>query len=146
MNIRTLLFCSLLFSSQVRGSVYQYPQDKRPAVSLKEACAISETILAKLGLGKDYYIFNVVIHGDESQSGAGAWTLMYRNTQGDQVQIGIYLTEDFCVVMTIPKSGKSTENGYTRDGNISPKWLEWQKRLRDQEANDPFGPPIKNTK
>lgn len=146
MNIRTILLCSFFCSFQAMGSLFQYPEDKRPAVSLQEACVISETIFAKLGLGKDYFVFQVLIYGDEEQTGDGAWNLTYRNTKGDQIHVALYLTEDFCIVRTIPKAGKSTAIGYTRGGDISPKWLEWQKQLRDQEANDPFRAPIKNTK
>ncbi len=127
MNTRIIIFCSLLISAEAIGSLYQYPTDKRPAVSLKEACAISETILAKMGLEKEYYVLKVYIYGDEGGTGDGAWTLMYRNQRGDQIQIGVYLKEDFVVLTNIPKDGKSTDSGYTRDGRVSPKWLEWQK-------------------
>ncbi len=138
MNIHAAVICFLLSASLAFGSLYSYPENKRPAVSLKEACVISETILRKLAL-EDYYVLNVTILGDEGQTGDGAWTLMYRNVRGDQIQISIYLIEDFCVTTTIPKKGKSVEGGYTRDGNVSKKWLEWEAKMKkEKEESDAF--------
>jgi hypothetical protein len=142
MRALIVLICSLLCGPTTQGSLYSYPEDKRPAVSLKEACTIAETILGKLGLEKGAYVFGVTIMGDEGQTGAGTWTLDYRNAQGDKIRIGIPFPEDFCFVMLSPKAGGYSEKGYTRDGLVSPKWIEWQAKLRkdEEEAEKAFGP------
>ena len=125
-----------------QGSLFIYPEDKRPAVSLTKACTIGETILGKLGLEKGAYVYGVTILGDEGQTGAGTWTLDYRNEQGDKIRIGIYFPEDFCVVMLSPKAGEYSEKGYTRDGRVSPKWIESQAKLRqdEEDAEKAFAP------
>jgi hypothetical protein len=142
--MRTLIaiVCMLLSCSVTQGSLYDYPEDKRPAVSLNEACTIGKTVLERLGLEKDAYVYEVTILGDEGQTGAGAWTLHYRNPQGDKIQISIYFPEDFCIVTLTSKAGEHSEKGYTRDGRISPKWVEWQAKLRkdEEDAEKAFGP------
>jgi hypothetical protein len=140
MNLRLLIVLALcLVSPTAIASLYRYPEDKQPQISVKQACDIAESILAKLGHGQGYFAYEVSILGDEGQTGGGAWTLMYRNTNGDKIQFGIYFPEDRCFVAVIPKNGKYSENEYTRDGRVSPQWNEWQKKLReDEEKNERF--------
>jgi hypothetical protein len=138
LNMRSLIFSTFLVlcCSIAQGSLYTYPDDKRPSMSLQEACTIGDKILGKLNLEKGFYIYGVAIYGDEGQTGAGAWTLYYRNAQGDKIQLGIYFPEDLCIVMLSPKVGEYSEKGYTRDGQVSPKWIESQAQI----IKDPFVP------
>jgi len=146
MNIVTtvkLLIIGLLvlFSPVVEASLYEYPANKRPAVSLKEAERIAEMFLTKLGVEKQYYVVRVNLHGDERQTGAGAWNLVYSNSKEDKIHVGIYLTKDLCLVTRYPKDGGRTEKGYTRNGQISKEWLKVKKNLREKDADDPFSTP-----
>lgn len=146
MKLVAILLCALMPISSAFGSLYIYPEGKRPAVSLRQACGIAETILAKLGIEKDYYVLDVVIAGDKGQTGAGAWNLGYRNAQGATIKVVVYFPEDLCILMMHPKVGEHSEKGYTRDGEISKKWIEKeaeaQERWRKDEERDEivFGP------
>ncbi len=130
--MRTLIIfiCIVIFCPIARANLYFYPENKRPAVSLKDACAIGEVILGKLGLEKDAYVYGVTIFGDEGQTGAGAWNLDYRNEQGDKIRISISFPEDYCYVMLTPKAGGYSEKGFTREGLISPKWIKWEEEVK----------------
>lgn len=135
------LLALFLLNGNAAASLYGYPEGARPDVSLAEATEISETLVGKLVEGKGYYIYDVSLYGDEKQSGAGTWNLMFRNARGDMVQVAVYFPEDFCIVIAIPKDGEATEKGVARDGRVSPKWLEWQEKDRreEEENEDPFG-------
>lgn len=143
MNLRLLIVAVLcLASPNAIASLYGYPEDKQPEITLSRACQIAESLLAKLGHGQGYYAYGVSLLGDKKQTGAGAWTLMYRNIKGDQIRFGIYFPEDRCFVAESPKDGTYTEKEYTRDGRVSPKWIEWQEELRKdrEESEKTFGP------
>jgi hypothetical protein len=122
----------LLSASMCPGNSYDYPPEKRPSLSLKEACGIGEKLLAMLGMEREFYILDVSIWGDEKGSGIGTWKLQCRNTEGDEIHMSIHFPEDYCFVRSEPKEGNprkmdAIEKGFTRDGQISEKWIKMQK-------------------
>jgi hypothetical protein len=67
------------------ASLYSYPNKKRPAVSLKEACLIAEAMLRTQGDEGRYFTTEVTLCGDKQQSGWGAWNLWHYDKRGNQV-------------------------------------------------------------
>ena len=126
---------------EANASLYSYPEDKQPQITLKQAYEIAESLVVKLGYGQGFFSVSASVHGDEEQSGAGTWNLIFRNVKGDKIQFGIYFPQDRCFVAFIPKEGHYTEKEVTRDGKISKQWIEWQEKLRkdEKEAEKVFG-------
>jgi hypothetical protein len=127
-----VIACILLSASMCRGTTYGYLPERRPLLSLREACGVGEKLLSKLGVESRFYIYGVWITGDEKGSGKGAWHLRCCSPEGDEIQISIHFPEDFCFVRPEPKDGNpqkmdTTEKGFTRDGQISEKWIEMQR-------------------
>ncbi len=124
--------CVLLSAATCPGNSFSYPPEKRPSLSLKDACGIGEKLLGKMGLENEFHILGVSIWGDEKGSGAGTWKLECRNAEGDEIHMSIHFPEDFCYVRPEPKEGNPrkmdiTEKGFTRDGQVSEKWLKMQQ-------------------
>ncbi len=127
-----VIACMLLSASMCPGISYGYPPEIRPSLSLREACGVGEKLLSKLGVDSRFYIYDVWITGDEKGSGKGAWHLRCCSPEGDEIQISIHFPDDFCFVRPEPKDGNpqkmdTTEKGFTRDGQISEKWIEMQR-------------------
>lgn len=132
--MKSLIVIAYMFlsASFCHGTSYSYPPDKRPSLSLREACGVGEKLLSKLGLESRFYIYDVWLNGDEKGSGKGAWHLRCCSPEGDEIQISIHFPDDLCVVRPEPKGGNpqkmdTTAKGFTRDGRISEKWMEMQR-------------------
>jgi hypothetical protein len=72
-----------------RGTLYMYPNDKRPAVSLAEACIIAKHLLKTRGDEKRFYITGASLLGSKEQDGWGAWNLMHYDKDGNHVNVYI---------------------------------------------------------
>ena len=88
-----LLLCSLLlFAVPVMpalGSLYSYPENKRPAVTLAEACKIAAHLLGTQGDEKRFYVTSVSLFGSKEQDGWGAWNLQHHDKEGNSVNVYI---------------------------------------------------------
>jgi hypothetical protein len=84
-TILSTLFLFLVFSA-AHGSLYSYPEDKRPTISLEEACKIATRMLKTQGDQDRYYVIEVILLGDEKGTGVGAWNLMHYDRKGNRVQ------------------------------------------------------------
>ena len=131
MNVRTLLLCLVLASPVASANTYGYPKEKRPSVSLREAGAIAERIIAQHGL-KGYYALDANLLGDEKQTGSGGWNLHYCNSKGKEILIGVCFPEDMVVYQGPTKDQKFAELVYTRDGKISKKWLDQKAKMEKE--------------
>jgi hypothetical protein len=122
----------LLSASMCPGSSYDFPPEKRPSLSLKEACSVGEKILSKLGLESRFYVYDVWITGHEKEAGSGAWHLRCCSQEGDEISMSIHFPADFCFVRPEPKEGNpqkmdTTQKGFTRDGQVSEEWIKMQQ-------------------
>ncbi len=149
MKLLTIFTCVLMGVSTAHGDSYSYPLDKRPSISMQDACGIGVKLLTALGLEKDFFLTGMSLWGDGTSSGGGAWRLECRNTEGDALSMSIHIDDDYCFVVPFPKTEKSKlsgykEKGYTRDGQVSEKWLE---RERNRPAPRPrVTPPSQESK
>ena len=136
-RMKTLFLFLLVFGffNSAFGDLYHYPKAIEPKVSLRKACEIAEAIFEGQKI-EGYYLLETKLYGNKAQDGGGAWNLIYWNANGDRVHVSIHLREDFCYLERLPKIGKSSAKGYTRDGSISEKWREWERKAAVQE--DPF--------
>jgi hypothetical protein len=132
MNLLALLTCVLLGVSTAHGDSFSYPLDKRPSLSMQEACGIGERLLVVLGFDKECFFTRASLWGDGTASGGGAWHLECRNIDGDAISLSIHINNDYCHVSPYPRTEKSKLNdykakGYTRAGQISKEWLERER-------------------
>ncbi len=68
-----------------QASLFDYPLNKRPEISLLEACQIAQRMLKTQGDDERYYIIEVSLFGDREQSGEGAWNLSHSDAKGNTV-------------------------------------------------------------
>ncbi len=90
--MKTFVCCLSILASAVfpaHGDLYSYPIDKKPAVSLAQACSIAETLLKTRGDGKKYYITRVSLYGSKEQDGWGAWNLFHFDEKGNKINVYI---------------------------------------------------------
>src|SRR4030095_5108419 len=120
MKLAALLFPFFCASSIAFASLYAYPNNKKPAVSLIEACEMAATMLKSQGDEGRYHIVGARLLGDESQSGDGAWTIYFYDTDGNQVWAHIPLRDQFCALHYYPhdydKKGGDREVEFARAG------------------------------
>ena len=137
MKALTILACCLLPLGTAFGGLYShsYPEEKQPQVGLRQAIEIAEFLFSNIGLGKDYYAYLASVSGEKERTGAGAWTLMYRNPKGDKIQIEICFPDNKCVVAEIPKNGPYTEKLYLSNGMHLSKTIDL-KFLKDEEVRE----------
>jgi len=87
------LICSLLLLVTpvlpALGSLYAYPKNKRPAVTLAEACEIAARLLETQGDEKQFYVTRVSLFGSKEQDGSGAWNLQHDDKDGNSVNVYI---------------------------------------------------------
>ena len=115
-----LLLLFLLVPSIAFASIYSYPNKKRPAVSLKEACLIAEAMLRAHGDEERYFITEVTLCGDKEQSGWGAWNLWHYDKRGNQVNAYIPFPTGRCGLHYYPHNhrtkGGAREVEFERSG------------------------------
>jgi hypothetical protein len=85
----TMLSFAFAASSVCQASLYSYPEKKRPAISLIEACQIAQKMLKTQKDDKRYFITEVNLLGDKEQSGWGAWNLWHYDAKGNKVNVYI---------------------------------------------------------
>ena len=72
-KIVLLSLIALLTAHTLSGTTYRVPSDKRPAVSLAEAEAITRLMLKSQGLDEKYITHMAVLNGNQERSEAGVW-------------------------------------------------------------------------
>ena len=138
MNTRIVLFITLILCPTLLANTYIYPKEKRPSVSLHDACKIADNLFSKLEL-KGYYVLSASLLGDENQTGAGCWNIDFANSDGTTVKIGVSFPDDRCVFMGATKGSDYKEVEYSRDGEVSRQWLEWKTKMeKEKKASDEF--------
>ncbi len=98
----TILLLALAFQS-TWASLYEYPQNKRPEVSLSEAIEVTNDMLKARDHEQKYHIVGASLLGDKDQSGGGAWTLFLSDTEGNQVWAHIQLKSAYCSLTYYPR-------------------------------------------
>ena len=91
-NMKNLLISLLLFgisATSALGSMYSYPDNKRPAVTLADACKIATYLLSTQGDEKRFYVTSVSLYGSKEQDGWGAWNLYHHDKDGNKVNVFI---------------------------------------------------------
>lgn len=151
MRLLAILTATLIGTYTARGESHSYPLDKRPSLSMGQACGIGERLLAVLGFDKEYFFTDVSLWGDGTGSGGGAWHLECRNMDGDSISMSIHINNDYCHVSSNPRAGGSKLNGYkdkgyTRDGQVSKEWLERERRLSRILKMPPVPVPVHGSK
>jgi hypothetical protein len=115
-----LLLLLLVVPGVTFASIYSYPNTKRPAVSLKEACLIAEAMLRSRGDEGRYFITEVTLCGDKEQSGWGAWNLWHYDKRGNQVNAYIPFPTGRCGLNYYPRDhrtkGREREIEFQRNG------------------------------
>jgi hypothetical protein len=115
-----LLLLLLLLPSIAFGSIYSYPDTKRPAISLRDACLIAEAMLREHGNEGRYSITEVVLCGEKAQSGWGAWNLWHYDKRGNRVNAYIPFPKGRCSLSYYPREhrtkGGEREAKFQRDG------------------------------
>jgi len=106
MKSQFTLLC-LLVPSIAFGSIYSYPDTKRPAITLKEACVIAEAMLRAHGDERRYFITDVTLCGDKEQSGWGAWNLRHYDKLGNQVNAYAPLATGRCGLAYYPRDRRT---------------------------------------
>jgi hypothetical protein len=118
-TIYTLLIFVLVLSS-TRASLYEYPEKKKPEISLSEAISITDAMLKAKGHDQKYHIVRASLLGDEKQTGDGAWTLYLFDSDGNQVWAHIQLRKPTCSLHYYPydysKKGGGLEVDFERAG------------------------------
>jgi hypothetical protein len=120
MKTPAVLAVLALASSWANASLYEYPERKRPSISLSEAVSLTEAMLKARGESKKYHMVRAGLLGDAKQSGDGAWTLYLFDVQGNQVWAHIQLRTPDCSLHYYPhdysKRGGGREVDFRRDG------------------------------
>jgi hypothetical protein len=102
------------------GSLYSFPNNKRPAVPLKDACLIADAMLRSQGDDGRYFITEVTLCGDKQQSGWGAWNLWHYDKHGNQVNAYIPFPTGKSSLSYYPRGkrikGREREVEFERDG------------------------------
>ena len=89
--MKTFALTLLLFlaGSVAYASLYSYPENKRPAITLEDACKIAKRLLKTQGDQDRYYVIEGSLFGDEKQTGWGAWSLLHYDSKGNTVNVYI---------------------------------------------------------
>jgi len=108
--LATIIGIILVAICPLYASLYSYPKDKRPAVSLAQADAIARKMLKSRSFDKEYYAVTVSLYGDEEGSGWGAWNIWCYNDKGDLAATYIPFPTGKCT-MTLYPGGRSSSDG-----------------------------------
>lgn len=90
--MRVYIYCFIFFTLATfpaLGNLYSYPEDKRPTVSLADACKIAKHLLKARDDHKRYYITEVSLFGSREQDGWGAWNLWHYDKDGNKINVYI---------------------------------------------------------
>lgn len=107
--LATTITLILVAISPLYASLYSYPKDKRPAVSLAEADAIARKMLKSKGFDREYYAVTVSLFGDKEGSGWGAWNIWCYNVKGDLIATHIPFPTGNCTMTLYPGGGSSPD-------------------------------------
>jgi hypothetical protein len=121
-GMKALLFLIAMFwgTRAAQGSLSAYPEKKKPAVSLIEACQLGHAMLETQGDSKKYHIIAARLYGDEKQSGDGGWTIYFYDKRGNQAWAFVPLRNNFCRLSYYPhdrdKRGGDRRVSFSRSG------------------------------
>ena len=122
MKLAASFVALLLAASIAAASLYFYPNTKKPALSLREACDIAEAMLKVRGDENRYHITEVNLYGDEKQSGGGGWNLRHYDSLSNVVNASVLFPETNCSLHYYPHDystkGGDREYKFHRSGTI----------------------------
>src|ERR1041385_6402192 len=99
----TLSIAALVLTSAITfAALYEYPHNKKPAVSLPEACDIATAMVKSQRDEKRYHYTGAYLMGDGSESGDGYWNIYLFDTDENQIEARIPLQESVCSLHYFP--------------------------------------------
>jgi hypothetical protein len=104
-TMKTILYTilyTLFIVSSANADTYGYPDKKRPAVSLDQACKIAQIMLSSKNDEKRFYITEVSLLGNDKQDGSGGWNLWHYDEKGNKVNAHISFPTGVCTLYYYP--------------------------------------------